>query len=232
MTEIVLTKPPKSDCDYVYECLRRDIMSGRIRPHEHIVETAYAQQLGVSRTPIREALRLLERDGLVEFQSKRGAMVRELLTEEEVREIFHLQKLLNIDSAEATVRNVTCAELSAMAGCNDACATAIDEEDAEAFFYHYDRFNRILQQSSRRPFSIKLMEYLENFIPLSTTDISMGERSDVWARAGALDNWKARRQALREHMALWEALNDRDLGAYNKALKRHIGNRNEACIDD
>ena len=49
MSEFNLPAPPKTDCAYVYECLREDIMSGRIRPDERIIESYYAQKLGVSR---------------------------------------------------------------------------------------------------------------------------------------------------------------------------------------
>ncbi len=232
MTDFTLTNPPKSDCAYAYECLRRDIMSGQIQPHERIIETSYAEKLGISRTPVREALRLLERDGLVDFQPKRGATARECLTDDEIREVFRLRTLLQMDSAKETVENITRGELSAMAGCNGACASAIDEEDSEAFFRYYDRFNKILIGSSKRIFSIKLLEYLENFVPIATTVVGTRVRADVQTKTDMLDTWKVRRKALREHMAIWDALNRRDLAAYTQALKRHTDNRGEAWSDE
>lgn len=212
-----MTNPPKSDCAYAYECLRSDIMSGRIQPHERIIESTYAEKLGISRTPVREALRLLERDGLVDFQPKRGVTARECLTEDEVREVFHLRALLQMDGAQGTVENITRGELSAMAGCNAACASAIDEEDSEGFFRYYDRFNKLLIGSSKMPFLIKLLEYLENYVPIASSVIGA-------AHTVSLDTWKVRRKALREHMAIWDALNRRDLADYTKALQIHIEN--------
>ncbi|MBR2288388.1 MAG: GntR family transcriptional regulator, partial [Clostridia bacterium] len=62
--------------DIAYEVLRHGIITGEIPAGERIVETEYAARLHISRTPLREALRRLERDGLVEYEMRRGVMVR------------------------------------------------------------------------------------------------------------------------------------------------------------
>ena len=64
--------------DIAYEVLRHAIITGEIPAGERIVETEYASRLHISRTPLREALRRLERDGLVEYEMRRGVMVRAL----------------------------------------------------------------------------------------------------------------------------------------------------------
>lgn len=222
MTDITLTNPPKSDCAYAYECLRSDILSGRIQPHERIIETAYAEKLGISRTPVREALRLLERDGLVDFQPKRGATARECLTSDEISEVVRLRSLLQMSSARETVENITRSELSAMAGCNAACAFAADEKDSDSFFRYYDRFNHILMGASKMPFHIRLLEFLENYVPVTFTVVNEEEGGGAAQSAAYLNSWKLRRKALREHMAIWDALNRGNLNDYTKALQTHI----------
>jgi DNA-binding GntR family transcriptional regulator len=77
----------------VYERLHDEIASGQLRPGEQLVEARLAAELGVSKTPVREALIRLQRDGLVEIEPYRGARVREL-SPRDVREILELRRLL------------------------------------------------------------------------------------------------------------------------------------------
>jgi DNA-binding GntR family transcriptional regulator len=77
----------------VYERIREDIASGFLRPGDQLVEARLANDLGVSKTPVREALIRLERDGLVEIEPYRGARVLEL-SPDDVRETLELRELL------------------------------------------------------------------------------------------------------------------------------------------
>src|SRR3954447_2231049 len=70
--------PAPSNVDLALEAIRDAIVAGRLRPGERIKEIPLAQELGFSRAPVRDALRLLERDGLVELVPNRGALVPEL----------------------------------------------------------------------------------------------------------------------------------------------------------
>ena len=229
MSEFNIPVPPKTDCAYVYECLREDIMSGRIRPDERIIESYYAQKLGVSRTPVREALRLLQRDGLVDFQPKRGATARAVMKADEVEEVFRLRSLLQLSCVQDTVENLTPRELSILAGCNAACATALDQEDCESFYRHYERFNKVLMEGCKMPLLIKMLMYLENFDPVTSAVSVNGGRPDLQIRRIAVSDWKQRRKVLREHMAIWAALERRDVAAYTAALKKHINSCNDIC---
>jgi DNA-binding GntR family transcriptional regulator len=82
----------------VYERLRDEIVSGVLRPGEQLVEARIAEELGVSKTPVREALIRLQRDGLVEIEPYRGARVLEP-SEDDVREILELRLLLECQIA-------------------------------------------------------------------------------------------------------------------------------------
>jgi DNA-binding GntR family transcriptional regulator len=72
------SKPPPSYVDFAVDAVRAAIVEGRIKPGERIKELPLADQLGISRGPIRDALKLLERDGLVELIPNRGAVVPEI----------------------------------------------------------------------------------------------------------------------------------------------------------
>ncbi|MBQ2461357.1 MAG: GntR family transcriptional regulator, partial [Clostridia bacterium] len=81
--------------DIAYEVLRHAIITGEIPAGERIVETEYASRLHISRTPLREALRRLERDGLVEYEMRRGVMVR-AFTLEDVEEIYTIRNAMEM----------------------------------------------------------------------------------------------------------------------------------------
>ena len=222
----------KTDCEYVYERLRADIMSGRIQANERILEREYAEKFGVSRTPVREALRLLERDGLVDFKLKRGVTARALLTRDDVEEIFRLREILQLNFAEDTMNNLSNVELAAMGDCNIACAKALQNQDCRSFFRHYDRFNHLLINGCRRTFVIRLLAYLDSFDPItSVISADAEEGDDVLLIRLSVSTWERRQSAWKEHMAILEALKHRDLEKYKHALHIHIQHSSDACRD-
>ena len=85
--------PPKSLTQIAYENLRTSILNGEMRAGELYNEMAIAKQLGISRTPIREALLELSNKGMVTFLPRRGIIVRSL-SEEDVKELFELRQVL------------------------------------------------------------------------------------------------------------------------------------------
>ncbi len=229
MTDIHSAQPPKTDCSYVYDCLRTDILSGRIKPNERLVESHYAEKLGVSRTPVREALRLLQRDGLVDFQPKRGATARQLLRESEVEEIFRLRRLIQLDCAPETVANLTAEELRQMGACNAACREAVEADDADTFFLHYDRFNLLLLEGCKLEMYIRILMRLEHLDPITSVVGGSEERPAAQYRRIAISTWEGRRRSLAEHEAIADALRRRDLPAYTEALRRHTESCDIAC---
>lgn len=68
--------PRRTKADAVYESLQNGIMSGRVEPGQHLRQEEVAAQWGVSQTPVREAFRRLEAEGLVEYSANRGVIVR------------------------------------------------------------------------------------------------------------------------------------------------------------
>ena len=229
MSDNHAAQPPKTDCSYVYDCLRSDILSGRIKPNERLIESYYAKKLGVSRTPVREALRLLERDGLVDFKPKRGATARQLLRESEVEEIFRLRSLLQLNCAPETVGNITGEELRQMEACNAACRQAIEADDADAFFQHYDHFNLLLLEGCKMQMVIKMLMLLEHMDPITSVVGGTDGAPTVQFRRIAISTWEGRRRSLMEHEAIWQALSRRDLPAYTEALRTHTESCDMAC---
>ena len=76
--------------DVVYNTLRQAILTGELQPGERLMEIALANRLGVSRTPVREAIRKLELDGLVVMMPRRGAHVAQI-TEKDLNEVLEVR---------------------------------------------------------------------------------------------------------------------------------------------
>lgn len=103
--------PPKSRTAYVVDRLKADVANGVIRPGELIKQTVVAKRYGVSATPVREALRLLESDGVITYSQHKGASVREL-TPDTARDLYRLRAAAESVAAQLAVERMTPAGLA------------------------------------------------------------------------------------------------------------------------
>lgn len=92
--------------DVVFKKLRQAILTGELKPGERLMEIRLAEKLGVSRTPIREAIRKLELEGLVVMTPRRGAEVAEI-TEKSLKDVLEVRRALDILSAELACDRIT-----------------------------------------------------------------------------------------------------------------------------
>lgn len=119
--------------DVVFNTLRKAILTGQLKPGERLMEVHLANQLGVSRTPIREAIRKLELEGLVIMVPRRGAEVARI-TEKSLRDVLEVRRALDALSVELACERITqadierlfqaCQEFENAAGREDASVTA------------------------------------------------------------------------------------------------------------
>jgi DNA-binding GntR family transcriptional regulator len=89
----LVIKNPKTIRRKVYDFLREKLLNGEIPPHEHLIEAKIAQEIGTSRTPVREALHNLELEGLIESIPRVGYIVKSI-SEEEVEEICEIRRVV------------------------------------------------------------------------------------------------------------------------------------------
>lgn len=125
----------------VADRLRVAILSGRLRPGVSLVETALAEQMNVSRAPIREAIQILENDGLVETIAYKGKRVKPL-TVREVTEIYSLREVYEVMAARRIIENGTSVK-SLRKICDDLKAAA-EANDFEALILADEMFHREL----------------------------------------------------------------------------------------
>ncbi len=104
---------PHSVREAAYTHLRGSILAGSLPPGARISEPGLAEQLGISRTPVREALQRLSQEGLVELLPGKGARVR-ILSADEAREVYEVRALLEAEAAALATQNASAAELIAL----------------------------------------------------------------------------------------------------------------------
>lgn len=126
MSEAAATSMTTASTDEpVYERLRSGIVEGRYAPGARLIEQVIAAELGVSRTPVREALRRLESDGLVVSERNRGVMVRQV-TAAEVDDLYELRGRLESYAAELAAERRTAEQLGAIHAAADEFSAAVE----------------------------------------------------------------------------------------------------------
>ena len=133
--------------EYALAQLRSDILSGALAPGERLRQADLAVQLGISTTPVREALRDLATEGLVKFDSHRGAEVMSLDLGE-VRDLLVLRAVLEPFAMRSACERITAAELDEAA----RLVAGMDDEDDLAVWLQLDReYHDVLQRATRIP---------------------------------------------------------------------------------
>lgn len=187
-----------------YERLLQAIRSGVYKPGDRMVETELAKQLGTSRTPIREAMRQLESDGLVAHQPRIGATVRSL-DYSEITELYEMRAVLEGTSARFAARAASDVELAELHAVNAEMENA---GSVEALYEANRQFHRVILNAARNRYLVKSVEAVQK--TLFILGPSTMEETDRATRAVA------------EHRAILDAFDARDQDAAEQAMRAHI----------
>lgn len=145
--------------DRVRQAVEAMILDGEIGPGERLNEIALARRLGVSRGPVREAARVLERSGLVTVIMNRGAFVRELAVEEAI-DAYEVATLLFAQAARRLAPAATAAQALELLGLVEAMDRAIAATDREAFFERNSRLHRrVVEMAPNREIERAYLDY-------------------------------------------------------------------------
>ncbi|MFJ2156074.1 GntR family transcriptional regulator [Streptomyces sp. NPDC087856] len=130
MSSMTKIEPLGAVRERVLANLRQEIIAGRLGPGDRLVERELAERFGVSRVPVREAIRALVAEGFVHFETPRRAVVRPL-TPNDVQELFELREALEVYAAGLAASRATPEELAGVAELLDRAAVATEAGDAE-----------------------------------------------------------------------------------------------------
>lgn len=126
------------------------IINNELKSGERIVETKIAKQLGISQTPVREALRELETMGLVEIRPYLGCFVKSI-TQKELYQAYHLRSLLESFAVSEAVGNIGKAELKMLSGKVKQMQYAVEINDRDLFGVYDVEFHEIIIKSAKNP---------------------------------------------------------------------------------
>lgn len=195
--------------DRVREALRTAIIDGRLVPGNLYSVQALADQFGVSRSPVREALIDLSQNGMVRFERNRGVRVLETSIHD-LEEIFALRILLEVPATYRATRQLTPEAVASLQQELEAMRIAADADDERTMMHHDVRFhNALLVMSGNR----RLAEYVERLRDLVTT-----KGTSTPGRSRTLHD------ICDEHEAILERVVARDANSAAAAMKRHLMN--------
>lgn len=140
----------KSMREKVYDTLKQMIIDGVIKPGERIIETEYSNKFQISRTPIREAIRMLELEGLVESQTTGGVIVK-TLTREEISEIYKIRIALESLIIEEIIKKINNQDIKKLEKVLKNTKKAFEVKDIEKVFSLFTEFNQILYDIASLP---------------------------------------------------------------------------------
>lgn len=189
----------------VAERLRQRIYERQLAPGEWIDELKIADELGISRTPLREALKVLAAEGLVTMKLRRGAYVTEASTKD-LADVYHLLALLETDAVRAVARQASAGQLAELAALHAELEAAVD--DTARFFTLNEAFHlRVLELANNR-WRLQLVQDLRKVMKL--------HRQQSLLKSGRP------RQSLIEHRALMAALRARDVDEAARCMQAHF----------
>ncbi len=143
----------------VYDSLKKSILHGKVKAGQRLVEEQLANQIGISRTPVREAFHKLERDDLVTRLPKGGFAVRQF-TKEDVEEIFGIRSALESYAAYLATLHITPDKVSALERKVEESENALKKNDDEKIIQLHTEFHDLLYKSCK---SKKLIEMINNY---------------------------------------------------------------------
>ena len=188
-----------------YRRLLMEIRAGGLKPGDRLLEADLAARMGISRTPVREAIRQLEADGLVVHIPRVGAAVRSL-DPGEVTELYEMRSVLEGTAARLAARSASVVELDELTGINAEMATA--QGKSERLYELNRQFHAALLDAARNRYLARSVAGLQKtLLLLGPTTLEGEERA---------------RGAVEEHAQVLEALRARDELGAEQAMRRHV----------
>jgi DNA-binding GntR family transcriptional regulator len=201
--------------DQIAEHIKKSIFDGKMLPGERLIENEVANQLDVSRTPIREAFRILASQGLVEITSNRGVRVT-LITRADLADLFEMRLLLERYCLRKFVDSATRTEIRDLETILKRMANAVSDNDNPAYLQHSVDFHAYYIEKCQNKRLISIFAVLRNNIRC--------------AQILYMRNANARKESVEEHRAIWRAINAGDTENAETAIRRHLINSHERMI--
>ncbi len=207
---------PRALYEEVAELLRQRIFKRELEPGSWIDELKIARDYGISRTPMREALKVLATEGLVTMKVRRGAYVTEV-SERDLADVYHLLSLLESDAAGVVAKQADDGQLNDLKTIHEALEQVArpDQVDHERFFEINERFHMRLLEIADNRWRNQMVADLRKVMKLN--------RHNSLLKSGRIQ------ESLKEHRAIMAALIARDPQACTQRMQEHFANGLEAA---
>lgn len=203
---------PRALYEEVAELLRQRIFNRELEPGSWIDELKLAEAYGISRTPLREALKVLATEGLVTMKVRRGAYVTEV-SEKDLSDVYHLLALLESDAAGVVASRASAEQLAELQAMHDELEAAT--QDRERFFAINERFHLKLLEIADNRWRTQMVADLRKVMKLN--------RHHSLFKTGRIS------ESLAEHRAVMAALQTQDAELARSRMRAHFQNGLEAA---
>lgn len=202
---------PKALYVEVAELLRQRIFKRELEPGSWIDELRIAEEYGISRTPLREALKVLAAEGLVTMKVRRGAYVTEV-SRSDLADVYHLLSLLESDAAGVVAAKATSAQLAELEALHAELEAAAlpGSANTDAFFAVNERFHMRLLEIANNRWRDQMVADLRKVMKLN--------RHNSLLKTGRIG------ESLVEHRAIMAALMARDAPGTAQRMREHFAN--------
>jgi DNA-binding GntR family transcriptional regulator len=193
--------------DQVYTYLRNKIVNGDIPPGQRIIEQKVAKETGISRSPVREAIRRLESENLVTVSPRGGVKVfRPTFTD--FQHLYECRISLEPSAAYYAALRIDVSEKHILAELVDNMTIAVEKKDIEKLKSLSSKFHFTILKASGNPYLVKVMEHLNSLL--------------TFYRNAVLDIPQRLNDGDIEHKAIWEAIEKRDSKEAKALMELHI----------
>ncbi len=196
--------------DVVFNTLREAILRGDLVPGERLMELQLASKLGVSRTPIREAIRMLEQEGLAITIPRKGAIVAGM-TEKDMQDVLEIREALEELSVQVACDKITEEEIAELQKNMKNFEHSLKSGDLKKMAQADVEFHDVIYRATDNP---KLISMLNNL------------REQMYRyRVEYLKNPQNHEQLLKEHEAIYKGIVEKDKDAVTEMIRKHISNQ-------
>ncbi len=196
----------------VFDILENNILSGVYKPGDCLSEPKISEELGVSRTPVREAFRQLEHEGLVAYTPNRGVVVRGF-SEEDITDIYKIRLMIEGMTARRAAENITPVQLEGLKETIELEEFYTNKEDVKQLAKLDSHFHEIIYIASGSRFLTKTLKTFHHYVG-NTRSIS-------------LSNPERAKKSYSEHRGIFEAIQSKDREMAEILMEQHIRNANK-----
>ena len=201
--------------DVVFLTLREAIVKGEITAGERLMEIHLANMLGVSRTPVREAIKMLEIEGFVIIEPGKGAQVAGI-TEKDMRDMLDIRKALEVLSVELACRRISKEEIAALGDALEGFKAAVDNNNANEIADADVKYHDIIYKATKNKRLLNIIS--DQMQPMYRYRLEYIKNRDY------------HKSLIKEHTNIYEALKNRDIENARKFINEHIYNQEKAIM--